>query len=95
MLTLNLHGDRRMNPDPTEDPRWQAIARRDAAMDGRFVYGVFSTRIFCRPSCPSRPARPQSITFFETAKAAREGGFRACLRCCPDEPDSAPVDDPA
>ncbi|MDM7982564.1 MAG: Ada metal-binding domain-containing protein [Rhizobium sp.] len=84
-----------MNPDLTEDDtRWQAVRTRDAAMDGHFVYGVLSTRIFCRPSCPSRPARPENVTFYETREAAREGGFRACLRCRPDKPETwaEPVD---
>lgn len=78
-----------MNPDFTEDDtRWQAVRTRDASMDGHFVYGVLSTRIFCRPSCPSRPARPENVTFYETTEAAREGGFRACLRCRPDQPET-------
>ncbi|MGC4410189.1 Ada metal-binding domain-containing protein [Rhizobium rosettiformans] len=77
-----------MNPDQTDDARWQAVRTRDASMDGHFVYGVLSTRIFCRPSCPSRPARPENVTFHETAEAARAGGFRACLRCCPDQPET-------
>ncbi len=64
-------------------------------MDGRFVYGVFSTGIFCRPSCPSRPARPQSIHLLETAKAAREGRLQGLSALPSDEPYSAPVDDPA
>ena len=68
--------------------RWQAVRSRDRSMDGRFVYGVRSTGIFCRPSCPSRPARAENVIFHETAEAAREGGFRACLRCCPDQPDT-------
>ncbi len=78
-----------MTPDFTkDDARWQAVRTRDASMDGHFVYGVLSTRIFCRPSCPSRPARPENVTFYETTEAAREGGFRACLRCRPDQPET-------
>ena len=65
-----------------------AIRNRDVSMDGRFVYGTLSTGIFCRPSCASRPARPESVVFHETAEAAREGGFRACLRCYPDQPET-------
>lgn len=72
---------------PTPD-QWHAIRTRDTAMDGRFFYGVTSTRIVCRPSCPARPARPESVHVFETVEAAREGGFRACLRCRPDQPET-------
>ncbi|SIQ45037.1 Metal binding domain of Ada [Rhizobium sp. RU33A] len=78
-----------MKPDLTDDnARWQAVRIRDAAMDGLFVYGVLSTRIFCRPSCPSRPARRESLVSLQTPEAAREGGFRACLRCRPDQPET-------
>ncbi|WP_210200172.1 Ada metal-binding domain-containing protein [Rhizobium sp. TH135] len=77
-----------MKPDPTDPIRWNAILTRDRSMDGRFVYGTLSTGIYCRPSCASRPARPESVVFHETAEAAREGGFRACLRCHPDQPET-------
>lgn len=72
-----------MSRDPTDEARWQAIRTRDASQDGLFVYGVLSTGIFCRPSCPSRPARPENVVIHETAEAALAGGFRACLRCRP------------
>lgn len=77
-----------MSPDPIDDARWQAIRSRDASQDGQFVYGVRSTGIFCRPSCPSRPARPENVVIHETTEAALAGGFRACLRCRPSEPES-------
>ena len=77
-----------MNPDRIDSARWQAILTRDRSMDGRFVYGTLSTGIFCRPSCAARPARPESVVFHETAEAAGEGGFRACLRCRPDQPQA-------
>jgi AraC family transcriptional regulator of adaptative response/methylated-DNA-[protein]-cysteine methyltransferase len=73
------------HPTPSE---WQAIATHDRAMDGGFVYGVRSTGIVCRPSCPSRPARPENVVILETVEAAREGGFRSCLRCRPESPES-------
>lgn len=78
---------RTSNPPPTPQ-QWQVIVDRDASQDGGFVYGVLSTGIFCRPSCPSRPARPRSVVCLETAEAAHAGGFRACLRCRPDSPES-------
>jgi len=64
--------------------RWRALAERDAAADGTFVYGVTSTRIYCRPSCPSRRPRADRVKFFDTTAEARHAGFRACKRCQPD-----------
>jgi AraC family transcriptional regulator of adaptative response/methylated-DNA-[protein]-cysteine methyltransferase len=66
------------------DMRWKALASRDAAADGTFVYGVKSTGIYCRPSCPSRRPRADRVRFFDTTLEARQEGFRACKRCRPD-----------
>jgi len=41
-------------PLPNTARRWAAVATRDPSADGRFVYAVQSTHIFCRPSCGSR-----------------------------------------
>src|SRR6185295_5339259 len=71
---------------------WNAVVGHDRDADGLFVYGVRSTGVFCRPSCPSRRPRRDRVAFFETTAAAREAGFRACLRCKPD--DSGAVEDP-
>ncbi len=65
---------------------WQAVLDRDASMDGRFVFAVESTGIFCRPSCPARRPKLQSVSFFETIAEASRAGYRACLRCRPDRP---------
>jgi AraC family transcriptional regulator of adaptative response/methylated-DNA-[protein]-cysteine methyltransferase len=66
-----------------EESYWQAVLDRDSGSDGAFVYGVRSTGIYCRPSCPSRrPGRAQ-VRFFEVPEAAEEAGFRPCLRCRP------------
>lgn len=62
---------------------WQALCERDASFDGRFVFAVRSTGIFCRPSCPARRPRRESVTFHANAEAARAAGFRPCLRCSP------------
>jgi AraC family transcriptional regulator of adaptative response/methylated-DNA-[protein]-cysteine methyltransferase len=67
----------------TSDWRWEAVQTRDRAADGRFVYAVTSTGVFCRPSCPSRRPRRDRVRFFDTAGAAVEAGFRACRRCDP------------
>ncbi len=66
------------------DLRWKALAGRDRAADGTFVYGVTSTGIYCRPSCPSRRPRADRVKFFDTAMEARQSGFRPCKRCQPD-----------
>ena len=72
------------HPIPTElDPRWQSVLARDAAQDGRFVYAVRSTGVYCRPSCPSRAAKPENVTFHAAPADAEAAGFRACLRCHP------------
>jgi len=66
-----------------DDPRWAAVMARDAAQDGNFFYGVRSTGVFCRPSCPSRRPRRENVQFFLTPEQAERAGFRACLRCRP------------
>ena len=66
------------------DLRWKALASRDGAADGTFVYGVTSTGVYCRPSCPSRRPRADRVRFFDTTLEARQAGFRSCKRCRPD-----------
>ncbi len=67
------------------DPRWAAVAARDASADGRFFYSVRTTGVYCRPSCAARPARPENVAFHDTAADAERAGFRPCRRCRPDE----------
>src|SRR5512143_3534693 len=72
------------------DPRYRKVRDRDAPADGTFVYAVATTGVFCRPSCSSRPARPENIAFFDTGADAAAAGYRPCLRCRPldlEEPD--------
>jgi AraC family transcriptional regulator of adaptative response/methylated-DNA-[protein]-cysteine methyltransferase len=64
---------------------WQALQRRDAGFDGLFFYGVRSTRIYCRPSCRSKQPKRENVIFFASPEAARQSGFRSCLRCQPDQ----------
>jgi AraC family transcriptional regulator of adaptative response/methylated-DNA-[protein]-cysteine methyltransferase len=64
--------------------QWQQVLERDASADGQFVYAVKSTKIYCRPSCPSRRPTRKNISFFPTAALAEQAGFRACKRCEPD-----------
>ena len=68
-----------------DDERWQAVARRDRAFDGKFLFAVRTTGIYCRPSCASRPAKRENVTFFDTGAEAEVAGYRACKRCRPDK----------
>lgn len=75
-------------PIPTEtdaDEAWRAVLARDRRADGRFVFGVASTGIYCRPSCPARRPARENVRFFADGAAARAAGLRACRRCRPDE----------
>jgi len=64
---------------------WQATMSRDARADGTFVLAVRSTHIYCRPSCPARRPLRRNVLFFRTGEEAEKQGFRACLRCKPNE----------
>jgi len=64
---------------------WQATMSRDARADGTFVLAVRSTHIYCRPSCPARRPLRRNVLFFRTGDDAEKQGFRACLRCKPNE----------
>lgn len=67
------------------DQAWQAFTRRDRSFDGRFVIGVLTTGIYCRPSCAARQPRRENVRFFADGAEARAAGLRACKRCRPDE----------
>lgn len=67
------------------DTAWAAVLRRDRAFDGRFVTGVLTTGIYCRPSCAARHPARDNVQFFADGAAARETGLRACKRCLPDD----------
>ncbi len=66
------------------DTEFAAILGNDARADGRFFYGVASTRIYCRPSCTSRAPKRDNVRIFAAPSAAKEAGYRACKRCRPD-----------
>jgi AraC family transcriptional regulator of adaptative response/methylated-DNA-[protein]-cysteine methyltransferase len=68
-----------------DEERWQAVKRRDPAFDGKFLFAVRTTGIYCRPSCASRPAKRENVTFFATGAQAENAGYRACKRCRPDK----------
>ena len=65
------------------DHCWQALCNRDPSFDGRFVFAVHSTHIFCRPSCPARHPKREGVSFFRHNHEAEAAGFRACRRCSP------------
>lgn len=67
----------------TDQERWRAVTRRDPRADGRFVYSVQTTGVYCRPSCGARLARRANVRFHPSAAAAERAGFRACKRCRP------------
>jgi len=73
-----------------DERRWRAVRARDGRFDGAFVFGVRSTGIYCRPSCPARRPLRRNVVFFPVAEAAEGAGFRSCLRCRPRE--AAPRD---
>lgn len=64
---------------------------RDARFDGRFFIAVKSTRIYCRPVCPAPTARAANVTYYATAAAAAEAGYRPCLRCRPETAPGTPA----
>jgi AraC family transcriptional regulator, regulatory protein of adaptative response / methylated-DNA-[protein]-cysteine methyltransferase len=69
----------------------RARIARDARFDGWFFTGVLTTRIYCRPTCPVKPARSRNVVFFPTAAAAERAGFRPCLRCRPETAPGTPA----
>lgn len=76
------------------DPRWPRILARDPAADGIFWYSVLTTGVFCRPSCPSRAARPENVLIHASLAEARATGFRPCRRCRPEAAGLAAAADP-
>ena len=73
----------------TEDSRWTALRTRDRQADGKFLYAVATTGVYCHPSCAARPARPENISFHDSRAGAERAGFRPCKRCKPDLPPRA------
>ena len=75
-----------------EATAWELVLHRDSTADERFLYGVRTTGIYCRPSCPSRKPKRDNVAFFSSIEAAERAGFRACQRCRPNRakaPDAA------
>ncbi len=75
-----------MNQQTVDNVRaWTAVQARDRSFDGKFVTGVLSTGIYCRPSCAARHPKRENVRFFATADQAEAAGLRACLRCLPND----------
>ena len=68
-----------------DDDAWTAVLGRDRTFDGRFVTGVLTTGIYCRPSCAARHPARGNVRFFADGAAARAEGLRPCKRCLPDD----------
>ncbi|MFF3742720.1 AlkA N-terminal domain-containing protein [Streptomyces kronopolitis] len=68
----------------------RAVQSKDARFDGWFYTAVLTTRIYCRPSCPVVPPKPENMRFYPSAAAAQQAGFRACKRCRPDASPGSP-----
>ncbi|GMA35903.1 hypothetical protein GCM10025876_21070 [Demequina litorisediminis] len=71
--------------------RYAAVHGRDARFDGQFFTAVRSTGIYCRPSCPARTPKAENCTFYLTAAAAHQAGYRACRRCLPEATPGSPA----
>jgi AraC family transcriptional regulator, regulatory protein of adaptative response / DNA-3-methyladenine glycosylase II len=68
----------------------RAVQSKDARFDGWFFTAVVTTGIYCRPSCPVVPPKPENMRFYPSAAAAQQAGFRACKRCRPDASPGSP-----
>ncbi len=86
----DMAGQRIKKSSDNQDAQWQAVLNRDATQDGKFVFAVSSTGIYCRPSCPARRARRENVTFFRKLEEAEKAGYRACLRCRPKTASGTP-----
>ena len=77
----------------SETQCWNAILARDRSFDGRFFFGVVTTGVYCRPSCPSRHPLQRNVRFFELPDEAERAGLRPCLRCRPLADPAAPIEE--
>jgi AraC family transcriptional regulator of adaptative response/methylated-DNA-[protein]-cysteine methyltransferase len=69
----------------SDDEAWAAFERRDRLWDGLVIGAIKSTGIYCRPSCPARRPKRDNVVFYPDGDTARAAGYRACLRCLPDD----------
>jgi AraC family transcriptional regulator, regulatory protein of adaptative response / methylated-DNA-[protein]-cysteine methyltransferase len=76
---------------PNLDQLWEAILSRDSRFYSSFVYGVNTTKIFCRPTCPSKKPPRERIEFFASPQKAEDAGYRPCMRCKPETDEEVPL----
>jgi AraC family transcriptional regulator of adaptative response/methylated-DNA-[protein]-cysteine methyltransferase len=88
---VTLQSELFMPTATTNDLRWQAVLARDSKQDGKFFYGVTTTGIFCRPTCPSRRPAEKNVVFFDDTQQAAHSGYRPCMRCRPLAADGDPT----
>jgi len=85
-----------MAPFDTDARRWAAVQSKDVAADGKFVYCVTTTEIYCRPVCKARLARQSNVVFHKNSQDAEAAGFRPCKRCKPElakfDPEADKID---
>jgi AraC family transcriptional regulator, regulatory protein of adaptative response / methylated-DNA-[protein]-cysteine methyltransferase len=82
-MTETRQPDALKSPARDEERWWQAVSRRDPAFDGKVFFAVRTTGVYCRPSCASRSAKRENVSFFKSAAEAEKAGYRACKRCRP------------
>uniref|UniRef100_UPI00117E67F8 bifunctional transcriptional activator/DNA repair enzyme AdaA n=1 Tax=Streptomyces sp. NRRL B-24572 TaxID=1962156 RepID=UPI00117E67F8 len=68
----------------------RAVQSKEARFDGVFFTAVRTTRIYCRPSCPAVPPKPENMEFHPSAASCQRAGYRACKRCRPDTSPGSP-----
>ena len=78
-MQLESQGVNMLNSDRC----WDAVQKRDASQDGHFYFGVLTTGVYCRPSCPSRAPLRKNVRFYRSPADAERDGLRPCLRCRP------------
>jgi len=69
----------------TDEGRWRSVLQRDSSNDDAFVFGVLTTGVYCRPSCPARRPLRKNVRFYKSSEAAEREGLRPCLRCRPSD----------
>ena len=83
---MTRHNKKLTALDP--DVMWEALVSHDRSYDGVFICAVSSTGIYCRPTCPAKRPHRSKVTFYDSPAEARRAGYRACLRCHPDRPET-------
>jgi len=73
-----------------DEHKWRSVVNRNPVSNGAFLYGVISTKIFCRPICAARLPRRKNVVFFTDVRSAMASGFRPCLRCRPESDLKSP-----